>query len=61
MRIAASLLLAAAFGTLPPYYFPTLLTADVGASVAATTLEWLLVTATLAAVRAAGFRLARRA
>jgi hypothetical protein len=61
VRIVASLLFAAALGTLPPYYFPTLLTADVGASVAATMLEWLLVTMTLTAVCAGGFRLARRA
>lgn len=60
VRIGAALLLAAALGTLPPYYFPRLLTDDVAASVAATILEWLLVTATLAAVRAGGFRLVRR-
>lgn len=60
VRIAAAIVLAAALGFLPPYYFPALLTDDVIASVAATTLECLFVMAILAIVRAAGFRLVRR-
>lgn len=58
-RIGFAILLAAALGTLPPYYFPQLLTDDVAASVAATTLEGLVVMAMLAAVRTAGYRLIR--
>lgn len=60
-RIGVAILLAAALGTLPPYYFPQLLTDDVAASVAATILEALFVIAILAAARAAGYRLVRRA
>lgn len=60
-RVGLAILLAAALGFLPPYYFPQLLTDDLAASVAATTLEALFVMAILAAARAAGYRLVRRA
>lgn len=59
-RMAVAVLLAASFGFLPPYYFPALLTDDIAASVAATTLETVIVMAALAIVRAVGWRLARR-
>jgi hypothetical protein len=61
VRIVAALVVAGTLGLLPPYYFPELLTDEVGASVAATILESLLVMATLAAVRVGGYRLVRPA
>jgi hypothetical protein len=59
-RIGFAILLAAALGFLPPYYFPQLLTDDVAASVVATTLEALFVMAILAPARAGGYCVVRR-
>ncbi|HVX11162.1 MAG TPA: hypothetical protein VHC22_08280 [Pirellulales bacterium] len=59
VRMVAALVVAGILGLLPPYYFPELLTDEVGPSVAATMLESLLVMATLTAVRVAGYRLTK--
>ncbi|HVA51222.1 MAG TPA: hypothetical protein VNH11_33075 [Pirellulales bacterium] len=56
-RIVTALALAAVFGLFPPYYFPYLLSDNFAASVAVTCLESLVVMASLAVVRASGYRL----